>query len=363
MVGIMSRKRSKENSGFPDRWQRHHGWITYRVPPGTEANWDGKRRFRLGKTPAEAYHAWAQRLENAIRVTTIGTLLDRYALEIVSKDKPRTALDKADHIPKLKKVFGTMPLAAFKPAHAYRYVYEERNGAEQGRKEIKTLSHAYTWAVQWGLIDKHPFKGQLNFKGVAGKKPTRYVEDWEILEALSLGSHRKHGSVGMIQAYIRIKLLTGLRQTDMLSLSEQKHFTDEGIVLEASKVSKEQAIKWSDELRAAVQMAIDARPLHISPLLFCKRDGASYLDDDKRASDFGHIWQRFMKRLLEETKVTEGFPERALRCKAGSDEESLERARQLLGHAIAGTTQRFYRKRRTWVEPAAGAKWFAGKKE
>ena len=356
----MSRKRSKQNNGFPARWQIHHGWITYRVPPGQESLWDGKRRFRLGKTPAEAYRTWAQRLESSIRVTTIGTLLDRYALEIVSKDEQRTALDKTGHIPKLKKLFGEMPLAAFKPAHAYRYVYEERKGAEQGRKEIKTLSHAYTWAVQWGLIDRHPFKGQLNFKGVAGKKPTRYVEDWEILEALSLPA-KKWDCVLMCQAYIRIKLLTGLRQTDMLSLSPAKHFTDEGIVINMSKVGKELPIRWSDELRAAVAMAEEARKIDISPLLFCKRDGSSYLKEDNTARDFGHIWQRFMKRLLAETKINQAFPERALRCKAGSDEESLERARQLLGHAIASTTQRFYRKRRNWVEPAAGAKWFKPK--
>ena len=50
-----------------------------------------------------------------------------------------------------------------------------------------------------------------------GAKPrTRYIEDWEIVEALSLEPMRKSGSVRMIQAYIRIKLLVGLRRGDLL---------------------------------------------------------------------------------------------------------------------------------------------------
>ncbi len=62
------------------------------------------------------------------------------------------------------------------------------------------------------------------------------------------------------------------------------------------------------------------------------------------------MWQRFMKRVLTETEVRDPFTEHDLRAKAGSDAESLERARQLLGHADAAITQRVYRRRPERIE-------------
>ena len=57
-----------------------------------------------------------------------------------------------------------------------------------------------------------------------------------------------------------------------------------------------------------------------------------YQNEEKGdANSFNSVWQRFMKRLLNETKVTQRFTEHDLRAKVGSDAESLERARILLG--------------------------------
>jgi integrase len=58
------------------------------------------------------------------------------------------------------------------------------------------------------------------------------------------------------------------------------------------------------------------------------------------------MWQRLMSRLLAETRITQRFTEHDLRGKVGSDAESLERARQLLGHADSKITERVY-----WRKP------------
>ena len=63
------------------------------------------------------------------------------------------------------------------------------------------------------------------------------------------------------------------------------------------------------------------------------------------------MWQRFMARLLKDTKITERFTEHDLRGKAGSDAESLERARQLLGHADSKITQAAHRRKPEVVRP------------
>ena len=183
---------------------------------------------------------------------------------------------------------------------------------------------------------------------------TRYVEDWEIIEALSLPSKRRKGSIRMLQAYIRLKLLTGMRRTDLLRL-RMSDLREDGISVTPSKTARSSGkriiYEWTDELRQAVEQAKAARPVHISPWLFCNRRGESYLKDDGSANGFDSLWQRYMARLLAETEITERFQERDLRAKCATDAESLERARQLLAHASDATTKRVYRRGPERVKP------------
>lgn len=84
----MPRRRNPENKHLPERWQQHHGAYFYQVPAGLESLWDGKRKFRLGKTLPEAYAEWARRLERNDQAKTIGALLDKYGLRVVPTKAP-----------------------------------------------------------------------------------------------------------------------------------------------------------------------------------------------------------------------------------------------------------------------------------
>ena len=87
-------------------------------------------------------------------------------------------------------------------------------------------------------------------------------------------------------------------------------------------------------------------------VIFCKRDGQGYLDEATgEAHGWDSMWQRFMARVLEETKVTERFTEHDLRAKCASDAATLEHARQLLAHADSRTTDRIYRRKAERVKP------------
>lgn len=89
-----------------------------------------------------------------------------------------------------------------------------------------------------------------------------------------------------------------------------------------------------------------ARPTANSQWLFCNRWGECYVNETiGEARGWKAMWQRFMERVLAETSVREAFTEHDLRAKAGSDADSLERARQLLGHADAAVTSRVYRRK------------------
>jgi integrase len=168
---------------------------------------------------------------------------------------------------------------------------------------------------------------------------------------LSLPSRRKKGSVLACQAHIRLKLLTGLARSDLLRLREGEHLRDDGIHVTRHKTAqstgKTTIYEYAavPERREAVRQAKLVRPV-LSPFLFCNRDGDGYIDEETGESHgFDSMWQRFMSRIMQETKVTKRFTEHDLRAKAGSDAESLEKARALLQHADSRTTQRIYRRK------------------
>ena len=284
-----------------------------------------------------------------------------YALEVVPTKAPKSQTENHRHIKKLRSVFGPLPLTSITPQEIYKFVDGRRKkkkddegnivgGFTAARREVATLSHAFTKAVEWGDIGRHPFKKEVRLEG---EKPrTRYIEDWEIVECLSLSPMRKRGSVGAIQGYIRLKLLTGLRRGDLLRLRVADCGAD-GIKITTNKTGKSIVYQWSEELKAAVEMAKAARPVDVSPYIFCTNRGKCYLNEATgEAQGWGSMWQRFMERVLTETKVTERFTEHDLRAKVGSDAESDERARQLLAHADVAMTKRAYRRKAEVVKPA-----------
>lgn len=348
----MPKPRNAENRGLPARWQHIHGAYYFQVPPGLEAAWDGKKKFRLGKTLPEAYKVWADRLGAIEKANNVGQLLDRYALQVVPTKAARSQTENARAITKLRAVFGEMHLEGIKPQLIYQYV-DKKQAKVAAHREIAVLSHAFTKAVEWGYIDRHPFKGEVRLKGEAPR--TRYVEDWEVVECLALSTKRLKGSVLAIQAYMRMKLLTGLRRGDLLRL-QTSNIKEDGIHITPGKTrettGKKIIIDWSDELREAVQLAKDVRPVHIAPWLFCNKRGECYFDEVKEtASGWDSMWQRFMARILEETKVEQRFTEHDLRAKCASDAETLEHARSLLAHADGRLTDRVYRRKPERVKP------------
>jgi integrase len=150
-------------------------------------------------------------------------------------------------------------------------------------------------------------------------------------------------------------MLIGIRRGDMLRL-RISNITDIGITIRPHKTANTTGVvrtfEWTPALRAAVDLALAARPIDIAPWLFCTKHREGYFNEQTgQATGWDSMWQRFMTRLLAETKITHRFTEHDLRAKCASDAESLERARQLLGHADAQITERVYRRKPEIVRP------------
>lgn len=361
----MPRARRKVNRSLPVRWTYRHGAYYFRIPPGMSHLWGGKKSyFPLGKTLPEALRKWADMVEKPQSAEQVSNLLDRFLLEVVPTKKPKTQASYNLAVQQLRKVFGEMRLADIKPQMIYQYVDKRSkkqinpttNKSVGGRtvalREIEVLSIAYTKAVEWGYIDRHPFKGEVRFE--APKPRTRLVEDWEIVECLKLDSKRKKGSVRAIQAYIRLKLITGMSRYDLLSLTEDSLKAD-GIHIMRHKTAgssgKRTNYEWTSDLKAAIARVKDARPA-VSTYLFCNMHGEGYINKETdEAPGWKTMWQNFMKRVLSETKVAEHFTEHDLRAKCASNAKTLDHARALLSHVDSGTTLRVYRRAPERVQP------------
>lgn len=355
----MPRIRNPENAHLPERWQIKHGAYYYRVPPGQEAAWEGKTMYRLGASLTEAYSTWAKKLESVERkdttIKTVGQLLKRYLLEVITKKSPKQAYDETRYIQMLTEVFSEIGVRDLEPHMIYQY-YNSADAKTSAKRELSVLSHAYTKAIEWGIVNEHPFKGKVVLEGRPPR--TRYVEDWEIVEALALPRKpmdRTKGGIRMIQAYIRIKLLTGISRKDLLLL-KLSDLKEDGIHIQRHKVRAKTGIRtiynWSPALKEAVEQAKALRPVQKSEYLFCTRLGTGYYNEEKgTAEGFDSIWHRFMARVLEETKVQERFTEHDLRAKCASDADTLEHARALLSHADSRLTERVYRRKPERVKP------------
>lgn len=338
--------RNQENKKLPPRWRKKHGAYYYRVPPGLEHLWDGKKEYQLGKTQAEAYRNYSERVIEPTEAHTIAELLLRYSWEIVPHKAEKTKESNLHSIRMLTAVFGKMPIEALTPQDVYRYLDERGKKSKVGANhDFAVLSHAYTMAIKWGLCRFHPTKGIVQKHAIQPRN--RYVEDWELEEVLKVASP-------FLAVYINLKLLTGQRKGDLLSI-QLSDLIDEGILIKprktASSTGKTIIIEWDNDLRDAIEDIKDLPSKVSSIWLFHTRKGQPYIKPDGNTSGFDSIWQRFMHKALEETELKEKFREHDLRAKTASDIEA-EHARQLLGHSNMAMTQRVYRRKPERVKPA-----------
>jgi integrase len=337
--------RRSENVGLPARWRFKHGAYYYRVPAEQAHLWDAKKEFRLGKSLNEAYRTWATRLDLYADAKSMADLLDRYALEVIPDKAPKSQESNRISIRKLRPVFGHMPITAVKPMHVYKYRdLRGKDGKTAANRDIEVLSHAFTKAIEWGYCENHPIKGKV--RKFSTPPRTRYVEDWEIQEVLKVASP-------ILQSYIRLKLITGLRRGDLLSI-KISDIKKDGLHVHPRKTRTTTGKKLIIELTpdfSEILNTIKANAKKITSIwLFHTRTGQPYVKADGSANAFDSLWQRFMRKALEKTNLTERFTEHDLRAKAASDTE-IEHAQKLLGHASSETTNRIYRRKAEKVKP------------
>ena len=313
----MPRKR-KTNQHWPARWREHHGAIYYQVPPDQRAIWDGKTMFRLGKTEAEAWAHWYARTEVSVDVpNTIAAAMDRYQSDVLPGKAVRTQQGYRASLAKLKPVFGHMPPSALKPHHVYAYM--SRRPPIAANREKAVLSAVMTECVRWGAVDRNLVR---EVKRNPEKPRTRYVDDAELEHFLRFCSP-------FLRAYVQLKMLTGLRQGQLLTLTPSD-WDGEWLTPAVAKGGQPNTFQ-GDGLPEVIAELRDLQSGEEYTHIVGDRKGKPYTDGGFRA-----IWRRAMAKFVADGG--ERFREHDLRSKVASDDP--ERATDRLGHRSPATTRR-----------------------
>lgn len=331
---------------LPKRWDYKHGAYYYRPSPGTRHLWDNKSWFRLGKTEEEAWRTWLFRNPpiRSGKPRTISEAMDTYCATILPALMAKTQREYLRAMGRLRPVFGHLQPRAIRPSHIYEYATLRRKTVIDNvtgevssapapviaKREVATFSAILQECVHWGLIDENPAR-QVRLRGSTPRK--NYVTDSEVVAFI------QHCGNPLIAAYVSVKLMTGLRQGQMLGLRRDWWDGSSLIVPPAKGGRGTEYVDTDSELADALRAVSRPSGYRVVPsteYFITSKHGTRYTSDGFRS-----IWQRAMDRYIEATGNSH-FTENDLRAKVASDSENLTQAQERLGHTSNKTTMTYY---------------------
>lgn len=327
----MGRKRKRDKHLPTSVYQRHNAYYF--------VDHTGKWH-RLGRSLGEAYRSLAGFI-GSTEIKTIDDLCDRYALEVLPSYSTKEQKNRSSHLSRVRAVFGDMAPGEVRPTHvrAFRDKLGERKGRDWGRpqlalKALATLSHVFSWAAEWGLVERNPCFG---IQRPPQPRRQRYATDKDFAAVYKYCSP-------MHQIAMDIALLTGLRRGDILNL-DRDAIVDKGLLVKTSKTGKPLLFRWTKELKTVVDKALKMPP-RVRRHIICNRQGKGYTPDG-----FSRIWARARKKALDSNELAEPFRFNDIRAKSASDDADADRASHRLGHTNRQTTERHYLRTAKEVDP------------
>jgi integrase len=318
-------RRRKHNTDMPARVYLQNGWWFFVPKTGP--------KVKLAKEAdrSDALRAYADLMDARPRAGTVGDLLDRYRREILPAKGVKTRREQERQIGKLAAVFGAVAVGGVTSTHIAQYL-DASEAKVSANREIALLSHAYTKAVRWGLVQTNPCRGVERNK----EKPRdRYIAHEEFIVVME-------AAPAMVAVMMALAYLTGQREGDLLRL-RRSAITADGLLFQQGKTGKRLLIHWTPALRWAVEQAGKLQPDGIGSLwVVAQRDGKPYSE-----SGFMTAWQKHIRRCHTEGLIAERFTFHDIRAKAGSDAKD----GRLLGHMDPRTLRRIYLRKPEAVGP------------
>lgn len=314
----MGRKRTT-NKDLPKGLHFKAGWY-YHVTTAAPRKWTA-----LGADRLQALLAWAriEGTEPDPSARTFDAVAARYARDVIPGKAPRTRLDNAGELERLKSVFGKVLIDGIKPSHVRQYLDKRGEKAKaRANREKALLSHIFNKAREWGYTDAtNPCQG---VKGFTEAGRDRYVTDAEF-EAVRKVAHPTVGDA------MELALLTGQRPADVLKI-QRTDIRDGALWITQNKTGTKRAIEITGELKAVIERMNARQRDQLSPYLL--------QDDNGQPISKTTLRSRFNKARAV-SKVN--FQFRDIRAKTATDTGDLAHSQSLLGHKKRDMTEHYVR--------------------
>lgn len=336
-------RRRKHRLDLPQRFYSDRG-VYYWWPYGKTKVWfrhaDG-RPMSLG----EALKKYADLIDIAPQVATVGQLMDEYFKLELPKLKPRTQVDRRIEFGNLRAVFGAMGVLEVEPRDVVGYKMLRRTAPIRCNRELSALSALFSFAINFcGVpLKANPCREVDHFPKNAARDRYPEPNELEAFKALCIDKFKDRQTA----LYVDLKRAIGMRVADMVTL-HRSMIREDGLRVDSGKRGKKHYFPFTDTATGestALRELLDeilALPRPVGSLwLFSTRRGQSYT-----VEGFQSNWQRRMAAFVEAGGVR--FWEHDIRATAGAEVEEdrgIEDARKLLGHDEQSTT-RIYTGRR-----------------
>lgn len=322
-------RRRKSNFSLPPRLYLKHGAYYY---VSRENKWT-----RLSDDKAIAFAKWAEIEGETPREAgsekpitgSMAALIDKYMIEIAPKKAKATYTGNLMEAKNLREVFGKMLVLEVRPTHIAKYLdIRGLKAPIRANREISLLSHIFSYAMRWGLIDRNPCLGVAKH---TEKGRDRYISDQEFEAVKKLSSE-------LIAIVMDFAYITAMRRGDILKLRLDQ-ITDEGIWIKQSKTGSKQLYEWTDGLTEVVNRAKALKSPIRGLYLFCTRKGQPYSD-----TGFKAMWNRVQVKWAE--SGGQRFTFHDIRAKALTDAKGMGLdAQSLAGHATSAMTEHYIKNR------------------
>ena len=192
--------------------------------------------INLGRDYQAAVAQWAQLTDTTGPLRTMSDLFDRYERDIMPTKAPVTVMSYSLWLKMLRAGLGKFLPDQITKQIIYKYTDKRGKTAPvQSNRELAVLSDVFKYAIRWGVLENNPVRGVMRYPETPRD---RYVTDEEMAAFCDFAGP-------FWAAWCRFKLLTGLRQGDMLAL-RLSALKDDGIHVTPSKTGKPMVIEWSD---------------------------------------------------------------------------------------------------------------------
>jgi hypothetical protein len=299
----------------------------------------GGKRVRLSDDLGEALSKYGALIANAWALRTLGDVIDRYRVEVLPlKRSKQTREDEGRALDRLKTAFGHMLPDGLTAQHCYKYMDKRlsKDGKRvpvAARHEIVLLGHILKKAIKWGAATTNAAHG-LEHEKKPGKRRQVPMEWVNTLKGLA--------TPRMCLA-IDWAVMIGQRRGDLLTLT-QANLREDGIYVEQGKTGAKLLLEYSPDVQALIARSNAMSPQIPREYLIRKGNGKPY-----SADGFSSNWKRLMKKHTD--AGGEHFTFHDLRSVSADGADTVEEARDRLGHKSSETTQRFYRRGVTKAKP------------